>query len=83
MSKQVMQQALEAIQHICSTTSATYRYDPEIVRKAVEALEEALEESNDNPLTESQEERLQRVEKGLEWLAKLHASQDVALNSNS
>ena len=66
-----MQQALEAIQHICSTTSATYRYDSEIVRKALEALEEALEDPIEKQLNESQEERLQRVEKGLEWLAKI------------
>lgn len=74
MSKAVMQQALDAIRHMCNTTSATYRYDPEIVRKAIEALEEALEDPIEKRLNESQEERLQRVEKGLEWLAKFHVS---------
>lgn len=74
MSKAVMQQALEAIGHMCRTTSATYRYDSEIVRKALEALEEALEESDDTPLTESQEERLQKVEQGLAALGWVHKS---------
>lgn len=76
MSKQVMQQALDAIRHMCNTTSAIpgRNYDSDLVEEAMIALMNALEDPIEKQLNESQEERLQRVEKGLEWLAKIHVS---------
>ena len=44
MSRAVMQQALDAIDHLCNTTAAGRYYEPKIVGDAVKALEAALAE---------------------------------------
>ena len=71
-----MQQALDAIYHLCNTCNAGPGYNPQLVADALEAIEEALEDPIEKQLNESVEERLQRVEKGLAWLTKLRESQE-------
>ena len=44
MSRAVMQQALDAIDHLCNTTAAGRYYEPKIVGDAIKALEAALAE---------------------------------------
>lgn len=70
MSKQVLEQARDALHHMCETCSAGPEsgYDHSIVADALEALDKALEDPIEKQLNESVEERLQRVENGLRWL---------------
>lgn len=74
MSKQTLKLAYEALNHVNRTTSALPGYNQDIVRNALDALEKALEDPIEKQLSESQEERLQQVEKSVEWLRQLHVT---------
>ena len=50
MSKEIMQQALDALLHMCNTTKAQNDYNAKIVDKALAAIESALAQPDQTPV---------------------------------